>query len=261
RIVTRRTGDPERGEPIVFVGDPASSFVVHAPSLRAPLAIIPGLQLVEDYGAHVQKKLFMFSAGHATAAYLGALKGYRYVHAAIRDREIRARVLAAMDEGRRGLAAKYGPVLAGSRKDLETIVRRFENAALNDPIERVARDPRRKLGCGDRLLGAAKLAEEAGVRPLRLALAAAAALCFDCAGDPSACALQQDLARDGAPAVLARVAGLPADSALGKLVKDNWRRLAGDRAPQAQLLSFGKRMWTFRADAEGPTFLPLPVAA
>ncbi|HET9596455.1 MAG TPA: hypothetical protein VFP65_12775, partial [Anaeromyxobacteraceae bacterium] len=47
RIVTRRTGDPERGEPIVFVGDPASSFVVHAPSLRAPLAIIPGLQLVE----------------------------------------------------------------------------------------------------------------------------------------------------------------------------------------------------------------------
>jgi mannitol-1-phosphate 5-dehydrogenase len=260
RIVTRRLGDAARGEPLVFVGDPASTFVVHAPSLRAPLAIIPGLQLVEDYAAHVQKKLFMFSAGHATAAYLGALKGYRYVHAAIRDREIRARVLAAMDEGRRGLAAKYGPALAGSRKDLAAIVRRFENAALNDPIERVARDPRRKLGCGDRLLGAARLAEEAGVRPFRLALAAAAALCFDCAGDPSACALQQDLAREGAPAVLARVAGLSPDSALGKLVQESWHRLADHRAPSAQLLSFGTRMWTFRAEDDAPAFRHLQTA-
>src|SRR5919206_191537 len=92
--------------------------------LRGHLPAIQGMRVVSDYRAYVQKKLFTFSAGHATTAYLGALKGYRYVHAAIRDLEIRARVLAAMDEGRSGLEAQYGAEIAGTYKDLHAIVSR-----------------------------------------------------------------------------------------------------------------------------------------
>jgi mannitol-1-phosphate 5-dehydrogenase len=249
RIVTRREGGA-RGEPLTFVGDPPCDFVVHGPALRAPLPAIVGMRVVDDYRAWVQKKLFTFSAGHATTAYLGALKGYRYVHAAIRDLEIRARVLAAMEEGRRGLEAQYGAEIAGTSRDLLAIVGRFENAALNDPIERVGRDPRRKLGCDDRIVGAALLAERAGVRPLRLALAAAAALCFQCPGDASACALQRDVAERGPSAAMASVAGIDPDSAVARLVMQHWRRLAAGRAPDAKLLSLDRRMWSCRADAE-----------
>jgi mannitol-1-phosphate 5-dehydrogenase len=249
RIVTRREGGCG-GAPLAFVGDPPSEFIVHGPELRAPLPKIVGMRVVDDYSAWVQKKLFTFSAGHATTAYLGALKGYRYVHAAIRDLEIRARVLAAMDEGRRGLEAQHGPELAGTYKDLLAIVARFENAALNDPIERVGRDPKRKLGSDDRLVGAALLAERAGVKPLRLALAAAAALCFESPGDASACALQRDLDQHGPAAVITSVAGLDARSSLGRLVTQHWRRLAEGRAPEAKLLSLDRRMWSWRADAE-----------
>jgi mannitol-1-phosphate 5-dehydrogenase len=124
-------------------------------------------------------------------------------------------------------------------------VARFENAALDDPIERVARDPRRKLGCHDRLLGAARLAEAAGVLPVRLALAAAAALCFDCPGDPSACGLQSELAQLGAAPVLASVAGVDPASGLSRLIAAHWERLGQGRTPDAQLLSLGRSMWSW----------------
>jgi len=120
RIVTRRIA--EKGEPLLFLGDPPTSFIVHGPSMCAPLPRIEGMQVVSDYGAWLMKKLYTFSAGHASAAYLGALKGYHYVHSAIRDPEIRAAVLAAMEEGQRGLLQRYGPEVAGDRAELEEIV-------------------------------------------------------------------------------------------------------------------------------------------
>lgn len=245
RIVTRRLGDLQASAPLTFVGDHAAACVVQGSSLRGELPAIPQLRAVDDYQAWVQKKLFTFSAGHATTAYLGALKGYRYVHAAIRDPEIRDRVLEAMEEGRRGLEARYGAELAGDRAELEAIVARFENAALNDPIARVGRDPARKLGCADRLLGAARLAEAAGVLPRRLALAAAAALCFVCPGDASACRLQDQLEQLGAGPVLQAVGGVEPESGLGRLIATQWARLGKDRPRDAQLLSLGRNQWTW----------------
>ncbi len=50
------------------------------------------------------------------------------------------------------------------------------NPWLRDTVERVCRDPERKLGYGDRLFGAMRLALAAGVRPVRIAAAARAAI-------------------------------------------------------------------------------------
>jgi mannitol-1-phosphate 5-dehydrogenase len=49
------------------------------------------------------------------------------------------------------------------------------NPHLRDRTERVTRDPRRKLGWEDRLIGTMRLALDAGVEPRRFALGAAAA--------------------------------------------------------------------------------------
>ena len=43
------------------------------------------------------------------------------------------------------------------------------NPFLNDPIERVTRDPMRKLGWEDRLIGAMRLCLEAEIKPVHLA--------------------------------------------------------------------------------------------
>ncbi len=52
-------------------------------------------------------------------------------------------------------------------------------ATLGDRVDRVCRDPARKLGYDDRFFGTMRLAWGAGIRPIRLALgAAAAAVCW-----------------------------------------------------------------------------------
>jgi len=178
RAVSQRVGDVRGSEPLTFVGDPPSRFYVHGPSLRGGLPAVPGMVEVDDFEAYYNRKLYTFSAGHATTAYLGYVKGYRYIHAAIRDPEIRAAALAAMCEGQCGLAARYGRAVAGGEGELEAIMRRFENPALNDRVDRVARDPRRKLGPRERLAGAARLAAVGGMVPVALPMAAAAALCY-----------------------------------------------------------------------------------
>ncbi|MEK9773780.1 MAG: hypothetical protein VW576_09485 [Opitutae bacterium] len=48
-------------------------------------------------------------------------------------------------------------------------LKRMVNPFLNDPIERVTRDPVRKLGWEDRLIGAMRLAMDAGIQPVHLA--------------------------------------------------------------------------------------------
>ena len=50
------------------------------------------------------------------------------------------------------------------------------NPFLRDPVDRVTRDPSRKLGWEDRLLGSMKLAQRAGVQPNGLAEGARIAL-------------------------------------------------------------------------------------
>ena len=226
RAVSRRVGALNDARPVCFVGDPSDAVHVDGRGLRAPLPGIPGMVFADDLSATFERKLFVFSAGHATTAYLGYLKGYRYIHAAIRDPEIREAVLEAMREGQRGLESIHGEGTGGGEDRLEVILRRFENAALNDPVTRVGRDPGRKLGPHERLLGAATLAERGGVRTAVLPLAAAAALCF-AAGDPSgASPLAIDLARSGPGGALREFAALDPDGGLCQRVADAFRRFA-----------------------------------
>jgi mannitol-1-phosphate 5-dehydrogenase len=192
---------------------------VHGPSLRKPVPKLPGLVRVKDFEAAFNTKLYVFSAGHATVAYLGFLKGYRYVHAAVRDPEIRAAALAAMRAGQQGLEARYGKAPAGGEPELQAILWRFENAALNDPVARVGRDPRRKLKPSERLLGAARLCEDAGVSVATLPLAAAAAVCFDGADrNPNETAKRLP----APPSALREVCSAEADSRLSRSVTAAW---------------------------------------
>lgn len=246
RAVTNRLGDPSGDEPLIFVGDPPSVFVVDGSGLRQPLPDLKGMIVTDNFSAWIQRKLFTYSAGHATAAYLGHLKGYHYIHTAIRDPEIRATVLSAMTEGQRALAARYGTDIAGDEGDLLEIISRFENAALNDQITRVGRDPRRKLGAEDRLVGAARLAEEVGVRPKKLALAAAAAFYFDDPADPLTADFQREVGEAGLSSALSRVSGLDCNYGLGRAVADTCGGLALGWRRGNLLLSLDRLQWAWK---------------
>ncbi len=234
RIVSRRLGDPAGSEPLTFVADPAPGFAVDARRLGAPLPALPGMRLVENFTAAVHRKLALFSAGHVATAYLGALKGYRYVHAAIRDPQIRAVVAEALREGHAGLAACYGPEVAGDPAELDRVLHRYGNAALDDPVERVARDPRRKLAAGERITGTAVLAEEAGISPDALATVAAAALFFD----------RRTGGTDPIGEILTQVAAVSLDRGFGSRILDRYLELAPGAMPGNALLDIERRLWS-----------------
>jgi mannitol-1-phosphate 5-dehydrogenase len=242
RVVSQMIGDRAGDDPLVFVGDPPASFVVDVRRLVPPVPGIAGMVMTDDWAGWLYRKLYLFGAGHAMTAYLGHLKGYHYVHSAIRDPEIRVAVLAAMTEAQAGLRRRFGPEVAGGPRDLEEIVERFENAALGDTIERVGRDPRRKLALGERLVGALLTADQAGVEPEHLALAVAAALCFHNPEDPLAADLEREVRRAGRPTALRRVCGLDPGGRAGRSVSRHWERLFDD-SHASQLLSLDRVMW------------------
>ena len=223
RAVTQRIGDPDSDKPLTFVGDAYSRFIVDGTDLRGTLPHIEGMLVTDNYEAWIQKKFCMFSSAHATTAYLGHLKGYRYVHTAIRDPQIRASVLAVIKEGQQGLAARYGAEIAGDESDRQEVIDRIGNALLCDPIVRVGREPGRKLRGDDRLVGTARLAEEAGVEPKNLGLAVAAALFFNNYHDPSAFELHHEVSTQGGAATIQKFCG--SDSSVGRIAEDTWHRL------------------------------------
>ena len=244
RAVTQRIGDLKKDEPITFLGDMPTEFVVHGPALRSPVPRIKGMIAVDNYASWALRKLYVFSAGHATTAYLGALKGYHYIHAAIRDPEIRAIVIEAMSQGQKGIAARFGEEFAGGSEHLREILSRFENPARKDPVGRVGRDPRRKLGSNERLVGAAKLAERAGILPDKLALATAAAFCFSNPADPSCGELRKSVNNTGLDMALREICGLDGDDVFRRYVTEFCAQFEPSQRGNL-LLSLDRRMWAW----------------
>jgi mannitol-1-phosphate 5-dehydrogenase len=228
---------------MVFVGDKYSRFIVDATGLRGTLPHIEGMLVTDNYEAWVQKKFSMFSAAHATTAYLGHLKGYRYIHTAIRDPQIRAAVLAVMEEGQQGLAVRYGKEVAGDDSDRLEVLERIGNAQLCDSVYRVGREPGRKLKHDDRLVGTGRLAEAAGVDPKNLGLSIAAALFFNNYRDPSACELQHNIVTRGGEETIHTFCGLDNTSSLGRSAADAWHRLSEGYQQGRVLLNLENMTW------------------
>jgi mannitol-1-phosphate 5-dehydrogenase len=245
RVVSRCLGDPAGHEPLTFLADPPAGFVVDRQAVRGVLPPIAGIVATGDYAAAVRQKLFIFSAGHAAAAYLGSLKGYHYIHTAVRDAEIRSAVVGAMAEGRRALGIRPGMGCDGVESDPIEIVARFDNAALDDPVARVGRDPLRKLGPADRLIGPALLAENIGAPADKLALAAAAALCFEDPRDVASVKLQRRLRRCGVKDVMASICLLDPSGRVGRRVAHHWLRLSAGGQPDNLLLSLDQVVWSW----------------
>ena len=202
RIVTRRE-QPDGSR--VLLTEPQGTVYLDAPSVRAPLEAVGQLRLVENFQAYVLRKLFVFSAGHAASAYLGGMRGHVRIFDALHDGDVVAVVRAAMREGQAGLSAFFGARFSGGAEAVDDSLRRYAAPHLDDTVERVGRDPLRKLGAADRICGAARLAMAAGVPTPALALVTAAAL-RQGQHDPR---LRDQLARHGRAGVVVRSSELP----------------------------------------------------
>jgi mannitol-1-phosphate 5-dehydrogenase len=208
----------------LFVGNPNRCLWVDESRLIAPVPRVPGVELTPCYRAQLQQKLFVFNAGHALCAYLGVLRGHRSIDRAIGDRFLRPLVAGSMLEARRALASAYPSLGDDVHGCVANAIRRFEDAELADPVDRVARDPIRKLRPHDRLVGAAQLVRATlGRVPCHFALGIAGALLYRNENDEEARRLRRMLERKGLAHVLGAVCGLQPDDELAQAVSHRYR--------------------------------------
>jgi mannitol-1-phosphate 5-dehydrogenase len=211
----------------VFVGDGVQTLLVDETRLIRPLSRFPGLRGTAHYEARLREKAYVFGAGHALCAYLGARVGYKRVDEAARDPLISMLVRDALQEARAAVLRGYpslGAGMWGGRSGVAALLGRYANPTLEDAIERVARDPIRKLAPDGPLVGAAKVVEAATGRVVSaFALGIASALLYRDRRDAQSHDLAARLRQVGVLGVLKEICGLDPGDPLARAV------LAADR--------------------------------
>jgi mannitol-1-phosphate 5-dehydrogenase len=212
-------------DPSLIVVEPYKELPVDGRAFVGPPPDIVGLEPINDFALYVARKLYLHNCGHAMLGYLGHLRGHVFGYEALQDAVVRSTLERALTESKAGIVASYGVEPAWLEAHIAEILRRFANHALGDTVFRLARDPLRKLGPEDRLVGAARLAQRAGVIPVALSWGIAAGYCFDDPDDPLAMGLQERIDAQGLGTVLADVSGIAAGEPLATLVQDRFERL------------------------------------
>jgi mannitol-1-phosphate 5-dehydrogenase len=196
---------------------------------------IEGLQPVPNFQGGLERKLYTYNAANAAIAYTGFLKGYALLADAANDPQILGLARGVCAEAGAALVRRHDFDPDEQRAFAEGCLAKYQDRAIVDPIERNARDPLRKLGRQDRLLGPACLCLEYGIAPEHLATAIAAALQYDPPADPAAQRLQQRLQTEGLPVVLKEVCGIDPDAELGEKIRARYPRVREQFAPEARV--------------------------
>jgi len=211
--------------PSLIIAEPYQELPVDARGFVGPVPQIVGMEAHDGFALYTARKLYLHNAGHAILGYLGYQRGYVYGYEALADPAVRRVLEGALSESTQGIAACYSADPAWLKAHVDDLLRRFDNRALADPVVRLARDPLRKLAPEDRLVGAARLAEQAGVQPLNLAWGIAAALAYDEPSDPMAVRLSERITEEGVAAVMEEITGIRASEPLGEMVLARYNRL------------------------------------
>ena len=212
-------GQPE-GAGIDVTVEPFFEWAIEQGPFAGDLPTIPGAHFVDDLGPYIERKLFTVNTGHAATAYLGARAGIEKISDALADEAVERQVAAAIAETSAVLEAKHGFAAEDLAAYRATILTRFKNPALPDTVQRVGRQPLRKLSRHERFIGPAAEAAERGLGTLGLLAAIDAALSFDDKNDAQAVEMREKLASMTADEFTAEVTGLEAEHPLYASVRD-----------------------------------------
>jgi len=75
--------DAQKKDPTFIMAEEYSELPVDKKGFRGNIPRIKGIIPYENLFAYEERKLFTHNAGHAICAYLGYLKGYKYIWEAI----------------------------------------------------------------------------------------------------------------------------------------------------------------------------------
>lgn len=175
----------EAGEDITKVRvEEFCEWLVEASAFKGAIPEIKGMTPVDNLEAGVERKLFTLNTGHAVCAWLGQYLGFPTIKEAIEDPKVMALVKGIMTQSGNALVAKHGFSPEAHAAYIEKILKRFANPFIVDSVERVGRQPVRKLSKGERIASPVLAAINNNLPYEKLLLGAAAAMHFSSEDDP-----------------------------------------------------------------------------
>ena len=197
--------------PLAVCADVYSELPADATQFRPVGGEIPpvkGLVPFSPFSFYIERKLLVHNMGHALTTYIAYQKGLETIYDAVCDGEIKYVLFRALVESARALAKRRGVPTDDMMQFVEELMVRFENKLLVDTLDRVGRDPKRKLSPDDRLVGAFRMVKEEGGCPAHIAVGIAAGYLFDMPGDAAAAEISAYTTENGIEKALATYSGI-----------------------------------------------------
>ncbi|NLJ48629.1 MAG: hypothetical protein GX428_03455 [Candidatus Atribacteria bacterium] len=212
-------------DPLFIVAEAYHKLPYDVTAVKGSLPEIAGLKPVQNFQSEVDKKLFIHNLGHATIAYFGYLKGYEYIHQAIADEEIKNLLDEVLKETSSSILRKYPDLdRIEVNEFVEDLKERFFNPLLMDTVYRVGRDPIRKLGEDDRIIGGIALCQSQKVFPDAILKVAGIALIYDYNQDADAVRLQSMIKNEGVKEVVRKACGVDPESDVGEKIIQSYHQ-------------------------------------
>lgn len=213
-----------------FAVDAPGDLIIDRRGLIEPLPEIPHTTVSDEFDALFLGKLATTNLAQAVASYMGHRESCRFVHEAAAHCKVAPVVQAAIDEAAAAFQAEFPSLAATVMRDAKNAVTRIADPCLGDPVERICRNPLRKLGARERLIGPARLAVKHGLPHEHLVQATAAALTYYDERDVQSKILQYIIADEGLDYVLTAVSGLLPHEPLAQEIKVAWAAMVQEKA-------------------------------
>lgn len=203
---------PVRSEnPIDVAVERFYEWNVERKAFVGPVPEVVGMNMADNLLAYIERKLFTLNTGHAITAYLGKLKGCSTILESISVPEVFEVVRSAMRQSGEALVKQFGFDHDAHFKYIEKILGRFHNPFLQDDVNRVGREPVRKLSPDDRLIKPAVTAKGFGLPYDKILLGVGAALHFDNPEDPQSVQMLEMIKTKGLESAVCEITGIKAD--------------------------------------------------
>lgn len=198
---------------------------VDAARVKGSLPDIKYMEHLTGFDGFLERKFYTYNAANGTTSFVGALLGYKVLAEAAHDERILKILHGVYQETGKALSMKHGISLEEQMAFAKTSLNKLQDYTIVDFIERNARDPQRKLGKDDRLVGSARMVLSCGIRPENLCTAIACAIYYRNPEDSSAVALEKVVKEEGIDAVLEKICGIEPEGELGILIKEKIKKI------------------------------------
>lgn len=216
RIVPPAEHNPN--DPLEVTVEEFSEWIVDETQFKGTIPTINGMELTNNLMAFVERKLFTLNTGHLISAYLGKQAGVKWIKEAIAIDSVKQAVKATMEESGAVLIKRYSFDPVAHAAYIEKILKRFANPYLNDDVNRVGREPIRKLSENDRLVKPLRGTIEYGLPHSNLVKGVVMALHYRNEDDPQAVELAQYIADNGVEAAVRHYTGLTDEAVIAEIV-------------------------------------------